>query len=344
MGAVLVLGGSFGGVAAAVRLARAGHEVTLAVEDPAWPDALQAALDGDPAIGSGATPGTLDFPAPWRDLFTKSGRPAAGALGLHGLSLIPDACGPPTDRGEQWRHDEADLGEEAANRWRDLVDDGADTWLALRPLGLESEITPDAVARARLDPRRTLGDVARAAGHPVLAERVRAVATTRGLHPDAAPAWLTSRLAVTRTFGRWRLVDACGSPRPASALVDVLLDRLADRGVRVVPTNPANPTTPATPPNPTPIPTPDVTIDATDPHLTWHRPSRWRRNDSLVDQLLARPATRVPGRPDAFNASASGPGGTEPWAQLLGGALAAYAAHERLTGLDIRPTNRAGGR
>jgi hypothetical protein len=34
-------------------------------------------------------------------------------------------------------------------------------------------------------------------------------------------------------------------------------------------------------------------------------------------------------------------GGTEPWARLLTGALAAYRVHEQITGADIRPSNKA---
>ena len=45
-------------------------------------------------------------------------------------------------------------------------------------------------------------------------------------------------------------------------------------------------------------------------------------------------------RPRLLVASASSRGGNEPWAQLLTGALATYAAHHLLTGEDIRPTNR----
>ena len=61
----------------------------------------------------------------------------------------------------------------------------------------------------------------------------------------------------------------------------------------------------------------------------WRRPSDW----------LRRPAVRDAS--GVFNASTGGRGGDEPWAQLLGGALAAYAVHEVLTGEDIRPTNKA---
>lgn len=316
MARVSVLGGTFAGVAAAVRLARVGHTVTLVEPDAAWRDRLRAQLR-DP----------IDFPAPWRDLFTKSGRPAAGALGLRGLTLTPDPA-TPADRGAWWHHDVAALGEGAASTWRDLVDAADDVWQALRPLGLEAELTPDALARGRraglLDPHRSLAHVVRAVGHPVLAERVTALAADLGLDPADAPAWLTSRLAVRRTFGRWRLVDAAGAAVPAAALVDVLGDRLDARGVRIA----------------TDAPDADAQIDTRDPGLAWHRPRRLRRGDTFVDQLLARPAPRVPGETRRFAASASSAGGAEPWAQLLSGALATYAAHEALTGEDIRPTNR----
>ena len=314
MARVTVLGRTFAGVAAAVRLARAGHAVTL-VESPGEADALRHALGA-----------TLDFPAPWRDLFKKSGRPAAGALGLHGLDLVADPDGPPTDRGDLWYADVAALGEPAARAWRDLVDAADDTWQALRPLGLEAELTPAAIERAGLHPRRSLADVARTLPHPALAARVRRLAADRGLDPAAAPAWLTSRLAVERTFGRWRLQDADGRPHAASALVDVLDERIADRGVRVVADAPE---------------AADATIDTRDPGLSWRRPSRFGRRDTFTAQLLARPALRDPRRPDLFHASACSPGGDEPWAQLLTGALATYAAHEFLTGEDIRPTNKA---
>lgn len=312
MGHVTITGGTFAGVAAAVRLARVGHDVTL-VASPGWSKALARELDD-----------TLVFPAPWRDLFKKSGRPAAGALGLHGLELVPDD-GPPTDRGAVWYADVAALGEPAANAWRDLVDAADEIWQSLRPLGLEAELTPRAVTLAGLHPHTSLADLAVALPHPVLRDRVEAPAASYGLDPADAPAWLASRIAVNRTFGRWRLQDASGSHVPASALVDVLLDRLAERGVHVRVDDPG---------------AADAHVDTVDPQLGWHRPRRWRRHDTFVDQLLARPRLRTPGRPGHYHASASSPAGREPWAQLLTGALAAYAVHEQLTGEDIRPTHR----
>ena len=320
MADVTVLGGTFAGVAAAVRLARVGHAVTLAPGRDDWADALRAELGA-----------TLAFPAPWRDLFKKSGRPAAGALGLHGLELVADAS-PPTDRGERWYADRDALGTEHADAWRAFVDAADATWQALRPLGVEAEIADASDAtltKAGLHPRRSLADAARTLPHPELRSRVEALATDRGLEPRDAPAWLTSRLAVERTFGRWRLLDAAGTAQPASKLVDVLVHRLRDRGVTLTPDA-------ATEPTPT-----RAVIDSRDPGLAWHKPAPLRRGDTFFAQLRGRPPITDPGVRGRFAASASSAAGSEPWAQLLSGALAAYAAHAHLTGEDIRPSNRA---
>lgn len=317
MGRVTVLGSSLAGLAAAARLARVGHEVTC-VGDPA---------EVDPAVAR-QLDGPLPFPAPWRDLFAKTGRPAKGALGVHGLDLVEDDGDWPGDRGLQWHLLVGRYGSPVAAAWRDLVDRYDDVWLALRPLGLEGEATPDAVRRARLlDPRLTVEDEARRLGHPALAERVRAVARAVGADPADAPAWLCSRLAVERTFGLWRLVDRAGGRVPGVRLVDLVAERADAVGVRFAATDPGRA---------------DAVVDAVDPGVRWRRPTLF--GPSFTGQLLRRPPLRDPADPRRFHASASSPGGAEPWAQVLTGALASYAVHEALTGEDIRPTNRALGR
>lgn len=322
MSDVVVLGATWAGLAAAARLARVGHRVRVSTTDPDWAATLRSTLAP-----------TLDFPAPWRDLFKKSGRPAAGALGLYGVELVADRT-PPTDRGERWYADKDAYGEPIADAWRSFVDAADDTWQALRPLGAESPLDPsaasdEALKRTGLHPRRTLADVAATLPHPDLRERVTRLATDHGLDPGAQPAWLTSRLAIERTFGRWRLVASDGSPRAASILVDVVADRLADRGVIVDADAPT--TASAT----------RAVIDTRDPQIVWHRPRLWRPSETFFDQLRRRPPISDPAVPGVFAASASSAAGPEPWAQLLSGALAAYAAHAFLTGEDIRPTNKA---
>ena len=321
MGRVTVRGSSLPGLAAAARLARVGHDVTC-IGTPTPDAAATAQLSVSVA-----------FPAPWRDFFTKTGRPAKGALGLHGLDLVPDDGEWPGDRGRQWHLLAERHGTNVAAQWRDLVDRYDDVWLALRPLGLEAEATATSIGGTHLlQPRLSVEDEARRFTEPSLVERVRAVARAVGTDPADAPAWLCSRLAVERTFGLWRLVDREGAGVPGARLIALVAERAEAVGVRFVDTDPGAVDTAGEA---------DAVIDAVDPGVTWRRPRLL--GPSFVDQLARRPALRGPD-PRRFHASASSPGGAEPWAQLLTGALAAYAVHETLTGQDIRPTNRDASR
>ena len=153
---VAVVGGSLAGMAAAARLAKAGHRVLL----------FEAA---DTLGGRWARPGALPpvftLPAPWRDLFRKSGRPFDTELARTGHALVPAPAAThhftdgsnlqlPTDRGEQWTVLSRAWGTAAATRWRDLLDDLDGRWQVLRRLGLEDEFTDAALTRER---RNTLG-------------------------------------------------------------------------------------------------------------------------------------------------------------------------------------------
>ena len=101
---IAVIGGSLAGLAAAARLAKQRHRVVL----------FEA---GDTLGGRWAQPGVLPpvitLPAPWRDLFRKSGRPFDAELARTGHALVPappavhhfadgGTLTLPTDRGDQW--------------------------------------------------------------------------------------------------------------------------------------------------------------------------------------------------------------------------------------------------
>ena len=95
------------------------------------------------------------------------------------------------------------------------------------------------------------------------------------------------------------------------------------------------------------------TVDHTGqaPVLRWRIPGReltWDFGRALPDvewgveprsaRAVLRRAPVASGRPAASSCSPAGP---EPWAELASAALAVYEVHERLTGEDARPTNRA---
>lgn len=412
MASIVVVGGSLPGMAAAARLAKAGHRVTLVEQS----DHLGGRL-AEPGVWAPV----LGFPAPLRDLFRKSGRAFDAEFGRRGLTLVaaPPAVHTfadgstlawPTDRAEQWHllHDR--YSPALAAHWRDTLDDLDEVWQQLRHLGLEAELTDRSqitTRRHHLVGRRTVEDLATHLRHPHLAELVRDTAWRIGSDPRHTPAWLATRLSVERTFGRWQLVDAAGTVQPATVILDALADRLATRGVlvelgtRVTAIRPDGVTTvngvlpaqavlstldpwqharltdadlrhrlqlgrlrPALAPAVTVQFTPDHTSVGEEIHhtplgpiVTFRRPVaggielvqhdhtdgrptpgagvRWQGSKTW----LQLPAVRTR-RAGLYVASASGRGGNEPWAQLLTGALAVYAAHAALTGQDIRPTNR----
>ena len=85
---VVVIGGGLAGLAVAARLAKAGHQVELYERSETlggtWaPYRLASGVKVDDA------PAIIGFPAPWRDLFRKSGRPLEAELARMGYALEP---------------------------------------------------------------------------------------------------------------------------------------------------------------------------------------------------------------------------------------------------------------
>ncbi len=168
---IAVVGGGLAGMAAAARLAKVGHTVDLyeraGVLGGSWaPYELTDGVLVDDA------PAVLGFPAPWRDLFRKSGRPLEAELARSGHALVPAempqvifADGATlmlsSNRGEQHATLIRAYGTPVAGRWRNLLDRLDEVWQALRPLGFESELP------------------ARAPSQPTAAPAAHAVANSR---------------------------------------------------------------------------------------------------------------------------------------------------------------------
>ena len=357
---IAVVGGGLPGLAAATRLARAGHEVVLFERRP-YLGELEAATE------PGGTVFTL--PAAWRDLFRKTGRVLDAELARRGLELAPappreyrlgdgSVLALPSDRGGQWAVLAEGFGEATAAAWRDLLDELDGAWQVLRRLGLEAEFDGRLSASDRLV-LRTRESIARLADRvPSLAEVVLDVPARLGQDPGRLPGWHAARLAVERTFGRWQLVDAVGVPQPASHLVELLVDRLAARGVDVRPGTQVLSIRPdrgqhrletsvgpfraeAVISSVDPFTHADLTSERADLRIA--RQLRlapvggpwWTSWRTLLDLPRLQPA-----RAGVLVASAWSPGGPDSWAQLLTGALAAYRVHWELTGEDMRPTNK----
>lgn len=354
---ITVTGGTLGAAAAAARLAKLGHDVRYV----GAPDQIG---------GHWATnlPPVVTLPAAWRDLFRKSGRALDAELARHDLRLSP---APPTlhrfadgaeltlpaERGEQFAAISSVFGADAAERWRDLLDELDDVWLALRKIGVEEPRPNELDKRLRqaLLATLTLRDLAERVREPHLAAIIASIAPRCGTGSRRAPALLGTRLVIERTFGRWHLTTPDGTPVAGTRLLDVLAARLRTRGVSFM-----DEATDEAPPSgtvldfaparrrwrgPRPALAPSITLTHTraaseivthtarGPIVDWP--------GVRYDYTATRPDTAWGDAPDSFSAWWAQPTGGEPWAQLSAAALRVYATHLALTGRDVRPANKA---
>ena len=236
MARVVVIGGGFGGLASAVRLAKLGHDVTLLERSAGLGGALVEESEDGFAWDAGPTYTLL--PAVIRDLFRKSGRPVERELELVQLDLVREhrfedgtSVGlPGGSRAAQIAAFDG-LGPGLGRRWVDHVASYADDWEVLRRDYLEHPWQPDALPRelaARLGSREVLHKRLRrtfkderlrlVAGHPFVAE---------GHDLRNVPAWLGVTAYVEQRFGAWTVTGGM------AALGTALERRLATRKVDV---------------------------------------------------------------------------------------------------------------
>lgn len=238
MARVVVIGGGLGGMAAAARLAKLGHEVTLCERSPR----LGGAIGHTRAEGFtwDAGPTTTTLPAVLRDLFRKSGRPLDRELELVPLQPVrrhrfadgTELAMPGGSRAAELDGLTAALGRETAEGWTRFVDSLAPVWEAVRRHGLETP-TPlcrdlDRPTRRLLAPRRSLLRLAhRSFSDPRLRALLLHPTRLAGSDPRRTPGFVAVEAYVERTFGVWTPVGGM------AALVEALTHRLAQRRVDV---------------------------------------------------------------------------------------------------------------
>ena len=139
MARVVVVGGGYGGLASAVRLAKIGHEVTLLEASDRLGGALGTVEQDGFRWDTGPTQTML--PAVLRDLFRKSGRPLEKELELVPVDPVrqhrfedDDAVLdlPGGSRAAQIEAIETAFGDGAGAQWTAYVDTFVDDWEALR--------------------------------------------------------------------------------------------------------------------------------------------------------------------------------------------------------------------
>ena len=238
MARVVVVGGGYGGLASAARLAKNGHEVTLLEAGPRLGGALGYVEQDGFRWDSGPTHTLL--PAVLRDLFRKSGRPLEKELELvpvepvarHVFEDDTQLDLPGGSRAAQIEAVDRGLGERLGAQWAAYVDAFADDWEALRRDWMERPFSAEHAGKhtkALLATRMTLHKLTQKSFKD---ERLRQVAcypmALEGHDLRNVPAWMGMWTYVEQNFGAWTVPGGMGS------LAGVLASRLETRGVTVL--------------------------------------------------------------------------------------------------------------
>lgn len=251
MARVVVVGGGFAGLSAAVRIAKLRHQVTL-VERSNGPILGGRLLGvpgpvagGDPSIG-GQTgqpwyddPPSVTLPGVFRDLFRKSGRtldreidfvPTRPRRHLLDADTVLDL--PFGTRGDQVDALVSALGTDVLSPWIDTL---ADPWNEVRRRALDRVLDPGSPGpggwfrgdTARSFARRSAASVAAAMPDPRVRGMLLDPLTLAGHDPARTSQVVLFRLYLERNFSRW---EFAGGP---AALAHVLTARLGQRRVEV---------------------------------------------------------------------------------------------------------------
>lgn len=220
-----------GGLAAAARLARQRHEVT--VIEPAESDAESLHVHADPA--------SFTLPAVYRDLFAKTGRPLDSVVEVVPVDparrfMLADGSVLDLPTGNRAATLDAfgrALGADSAAAWDAMITEAGSMWDDLRRSLADH---PDAVASNRSRPptrQRRYGSLRAFARSRLRDPRARAVLEWYASAAGADPASASSALAVLpyteHAFGSWQV--AGGLPALAAAIAE----RAVLRGARYHP-------------------------------------------------------------------------------------------------------------
>ncbi len=226
MARIAVIGAGLGAMAAAARLAVAGHRVTVYERSATYGGATGTFERDGFVFDTG--PGLLHLPAVWRDLFVKTGKePLERCVGLVQVDpasrhLFADGTAvslPNASRAGIVSALETALGEGTGERWGAFLGRARDAWdRSRRPL-LEEPLRDDwqtlgrdpypALRQRRLLRTRQASTVADVGvlelADPRLAALFEGCALAYGLDPRHAPAGAALLPYMEQTFGSWHV-------------------------------------------------------------------------------------------------------------------------------------------
>lgn len=221
---IVVIGAGIGGMCAAARLARIGHNVTIYEASDRTGGKCRTEWIGRYAFDTG--PSLLTIPAVYRDFFQRTGQHMGQVLEIE-----------PVDPSFQYRfHDGKEVtftnlsrkktlqaisesfGEQAAGQWDSVLNRAERMWDVSREPFIESELrSPLSLLKRRhilrdlriIAPRATLRDFG--LSNPYLAKIMDRYATYSGSDPRKAPAVLSTIAFIEESFGAWHIKGGIGT-------------------------------------------------------------------------------------------------------------------------------------
>jgi phytoene desaturase len=226
MAKISVVGAGIGGMSAAARLAKQGHQVTVFENSDQSGGKCRTEWFGDYAFDTG--PSLLTLPAVFRDLFLKTGKRIEHILDISPVDpafnynfadgskvTFPNLSNPKT-----YLEIEKSFGISASQSWRQIIERSEKMWEASRDSFIESELTsiwPLLLRRNlinqinQISPFTSLSSLSEKLNlDPHLKMIIDRYATYTGSDPRNAPAVLLTIAFVESTFGAWHIKGGIG--------------------------------------------------------------------------------------------------------------------------------------
>ena len=226
MAKISVVGAGIGGMSAAARLAKQGHQVTVFENSDQSGGKCRTEWFGDYAFDTG--PSLLTLPAVFRDLFLKTGKRIEHVLDISPVDpafnynfadgskvTFPNLSNPKT-----YQEIEKSFGISASQSWRQIIERSEKMWEASRDSFIESELTsiwPLLLRRNlinqinQISPFTSLRSLSEKLNlDPHLKMIIDRYATYTGSDPRSAPAVLLIIAFVESTFGAWHIKGGIG--------------------------------------------------------------------------------------------------------------------------------------
>ena len=240
---VIVIGAGIGGMSAAARLAKAGHDVTIFEGSDRTGGKCQTKWIGNYAFDTG--PSLLTLPAVYRDLFLKTGKRIEHILEMepvdpafeYNFADRTQITFPNLSLKGTCDSIESVLGKVAGDEWHNLMQRAEHMWDVSRGPFVESELKS---IRSLVAKRGFLGDLRvispmtslrkltrKYTKNPYLSKIIDRYATYSGSDPRKVPAVLLTIAFVESSFGAWHIKGGIGQ------LAVALENRCRELGVKI---------------------------------------------------------------------------------------------------------------